>query len=179
MSDLTEGVRSAHANPVYMSSKADIVEHYKQTYGKNWTSHAAQALSGTSDKHSKEYSRAIRQFQGSRLQQAGAKLAPKFEGVGKQLPPSSYTPKENSITVTVKGTQAGGSYKRNAAGQQVWRSSGTREREFTTTFSGPDAYQFVNSPSLRTFFKSMGYPDDVIEQIGDDGDYGVEVTSVS
>lgn len=84
---LERAVQSASV-PVFMSSKADIIEHYKDTYGaKNWTSEIAKALSGTTDKKSKEYKAAIRQFQGGREHKESRKSADKFRDLGRTLPP--------------------------------------------------------------------------------------------
>ncbi len=176
---LISGVRSAHANPNYIKNKAEYVEYYRDTYGKNWTSKAAEKLSGTTDKKSLEYKRAIRQFQGERINQAGTRLAPKFEAVGKELPPSSYTPKSDTFKVTVHGTQAGGEYRRNAKGENRWVSTGTRDRTFTATFSGPDAYQFVNNPTLGDVLRGMGYPDDVIDRLSEEGDDSASILSIT
>lgn len=154
------------ATPVFLTSKSDIAEHYREQYGsKKWTSEAAKALSGTSDKNSKEYKAAIRQFQGSRLQQAGKILAPRFEQVGQHLPPSGYIPKDNQITVTVTGNQADG-------------KGGSRERSFTVKLTGSDAHDFVNKPTLRTMLRAMGYPDRVIDLI-EDGTYELSISGVS
>lgn len=167
MMDESKLISKVHekSNPVFMKSKSEIIDYYRDTYGKNWTSKAAEKLSGTTDKRSHEYKAAIRQFQGSRINQAGPQLAPKFESVGKQLPPSSYTPKGNMISVTVSGSQADG-------------KGGSRSRSFSTTLTGSDAYAFVNKPSFREFFKSLGYPDHVIDLL-ESGEYALEVSTVA
>ena len=102
--ELKNRVEARTYEPVYMTGKSDIIEYYKDKYGqKNWTQHAATALAGTSDKKSKEYSRAIRQFQGKRLEQSGKTLAPKFASVGKSLPPIGKKPPKNGIKIKFQG----------------------------------------------------------------------------
>ena len=128
---------------------------------------------GTTDKSSRAYKSASRQFQFDKRtgqeryksERVTAATRERYETIGKQLPPSSYNPK-GDITITVKGTQSGGT------------RGGTRDRSFTATFSGSDAYGFVNNPNFRDIYRAMGYPEHVIDKL-EEGDYEIDVSSVS
>ncbi len=148
-----------NSEPVYLTSKADIIDYYKDKFGeKAWKSELVQSISGSTDKKSKEYRSAIRDFQGDRLEKPGK--PGRYEAIGQQLPPVSRTPNGSSITVTVEGEQANG-------------RGGTRHRSITATFTGSDAYDFVNNPSFDKIYERF-MPGGASLFGGDDGDDGDE-----
>ncbi len=164
---LRSAIESATA-PVYMTNKADIVEHYRETYGKNWTVQAALDLSGA-PKGSTAYKSAQRHFQGSRLDavpktaKAQAAQAERFKTLGEKLPPIGRTlqPGRDSITVTARGTQDNG-------------RQGGRERKIEVTFSGGQATQFINNPDFLSIWDEY----DVDPGLFDDGEYEIDVSGV-
>jgi hypothetical protein len=163
---LANVVRNA-SEPVFMNSKSQLVEYYKDQYGKNWTGHIASALAGTSDKKSKEYKSAIRHFQGDRLAKEGKKSGGMWKSLGEKLPPVGLKPKDGSISVTVRGNQ------------------GTRSRVVHATFRGADAQAFINKPSYwQVYYQSYGDADlaDMFDNEGgmdDDSITGITVVGVS
>jgi hypothetical protein len=165
---LRNAIESATA-PIYATQKSDIVEYYRENYGKNWTVQAALDLSGAA-KGSTAYKSAQRHFQGSRLDavpktaKAQAAQAERFKVLGEKLPPIGRQLKEGqtSITVTVKGTQP----NNTAAG---------RQRTIEVTFSGNQATQFINDPQYASIWDEYGVEPDLFE----DGDYEIEVSGVS
>ncbi len=183
MSDFESMAREAHANPVHIKSRSEYIDYYRDTYGKAGTRKAAESLYGSvKNKKGEDVSvkNIMRQFQsrGGKEQKESAKSAEVYQEAGKKLPPTSYTPKQNTITVTVNTVQTGGQYRRDSHGNSKWVSGGERPRSFTATFSGPDAYAFVNNPSLRDVLKKMGYSDKTID-LFEEGEYKLNVTSVS
>jgi len=146
-------VKAAHEKyhaTQFMTTKSELVDFYKDTYGaKAWTSHAAMDLAGTSDKKSKEYKSAIRNFQGDRITKG--ETAPRWQTVGQNLPPI----RESNITLTVTGKQ------------------GNRTRSFTTTLTGPAADAFVDDPDYQDLF------DTYVPEFGDDGSSHLDVTGVA
>jgi hypothetical protein len=150
--------------PTYVRSKADIIEHYRDTYGeKDWKSHLASDLAGTTDKKSKEYKSAIRHFQGDRLEKAaGRSAAPRFEAVGKQLPPVSVTPKDGTLTFTVGGSQSD-------------PYGGHRNRTINHSMTGTTAYDFANNPNWQDFWEDYDVDADMME----DGEYEFSVGYVN
>lgn len=152
-----------HSTPNHFKSKAEIVEYFRDKYGTKWTPHAAMFISQTTDKKSKAYGAAIRDFQGKRLDKPG--LPGRYEEIGKRLPPISRTPK-GDITVTVKGKQdiyVKGKY------------AGQRDKKITVTFTGADAYNFVNNPSLAMIYDAyMSGGADLFER----GDYAIYAISI-
>lgn len=99
----------------------------------------------------------MRRFQ-SRGGRSQGESAAVYKEAGKSLPPRI---EGNQLTVTVKGYQ------------------GTREREFTTTFKGPDAYAFADQPSYRAFFHQYGYNQDTVDMFEGDDSGALEDVSVS
>lgn len=171
MSDRDDRVRDVareQATPNFIDNKGDYIEYYKEQYGTNWTRKAAENLYGSVKNKQGEnvsISNIMRRFQGGRELKGLDRSTPLYQEAGQKLPPSSYTPK-GEITITFKGDQGLG------------KDRGTRERNWTTTFSGTDAYDFVNKPNFRDFMRHQGYPDSVIDRL-EEGDYEVMVTSVS
>lgn len=148
-----------------MTSKADIVEYYKDTYGQKWTRAIAESLHGSVKNRNGEdvsIKNIQRRFQGDRLEKEMSKRDKGlYEQVGKELPPVGKKLENNTITVTVVGTQGG------------------RTRSWTATFTGADAYDFADNPDYRTIFNRLGYPPHVIDMFEGDDEYGIEVVSVS
>ena len=152
------------STPNFLTTKAEIVDYYKDTYGSKWTGKAAAALSGTTDTKSREYRAAIRQFQGDRLNKEPRQAVVKqeYRQLGEKLPPTGRTPKSNSITVTVQATQSNG-------------RGGSRQREIKATFTGDQAYTWVNDPNFQDIWDEYGF--DFSEFDG--GEYGLEQVVVS
>jgi len=90
----------------YLSSRGDVLEHYRDEYGTDWKSHAAADLAGTSDKSSRAYKSAMRQFQMDKRtgqerykgERVSAATKEKYKALGKTLPPKGKT-----ATVTFSG----------------------------------------------------------------------------
>lgn len=189
MSDLTEGVRSAHANPNYINNRADYAEYYKERYGAKGNRMAAESVYGqvkNSKGENVSVKNIMRQFQsrGGGVPKESAKSAAVYQQAGKQLPPTGYTPKQDTIHVTVHTTQADGQYRRGADGHTHWVAEGTRNRQFSATFSGPDAYAFVNNPDLATVLRGHGFTNEqdienLTSEEGDSNSAMLTVTSVS
>jgi hypothetical protein len=130
----------AGSTPNFMSNKTDIVEYYRDTYGKDWRKHytsdtiRAEGLPNTA----KVRNTISRRVQGDRADKPARQGATResFEKLGQQLPPTSRTPKSETITVTVTGKQ----------------ENGTRDRSISVTLSGSAAYDFVNNPSFDAIY---------------------------
>lgn len=159
----------AGSNPVYLQTKLDEVEYYKDTYGeKQWRSHMTRDILRSlglpeTKKNLNTYGRDI---QAGRENTASkrADIQARYEKLGHSLPPVSRTPKGDSITITVKGTQSNG-------------HGGTRDREFSVTLSGSRAYDFVNNPSFDDIYDE--YFDGEYEGQFDDDSSELEVAGVS
>src|SRR6266702_1952676 len=127
--------------PIYATSRGDVIEYFQETYGANWKSHAAAARAGTTDKKSRAYKSASRQFQmDNRTGQErykGEKLTKatraKYAEIGKTLPPIGKKLTGDRLTLTVTGNQ--------------YDKKGSRDRQWTATFKGANAYAFANDPS--------------------------------
>lgn len=65
--------------------------------------------------------------------------------------------REDEITITVYANQDN-------------QKGGTRHREWTATFFGEHAEQFIKKPTLRELLQYLDYPEHVIDQI----EYGYE-----
>lgn len=138
----------------YMSSKQELVQHYQQTYLKGWKQQLVKDLAAQTGIKPKNLER---RFDPSRLNaKTSAKNAAQYKALGEKFPPIK-TLKNDQITVTIKGHQ------------------GVRERTWSTTFTGPDAYAFANNPNYRDFFKKLKYNDNVINSFegGDSGEVDV------
>jgi hypothetical protein len=156
---------------VFATSYGDVKDALQEKHtGRGWIGALAKAIAGRQEgvkaKDDKPYlavRRSIERYEAGQfksLKSYGGKMAE----VGRTLPPIGRALPGNKITLTVKGDQREG--------------KGTRERSFTTTFTGPDAYGFANEPTYRTFFKKQGYPDWVIDKF-EAGDYELVVSSVA
>lgn len=182
VSDFEDAVRREYATPNYLKSRSEILSHYQDTYGaRKGKSMLGQKIAGTTDTHSKAYQSAMRGLRSGRESRGStAATAAKYESVGKSLPVQSYSPKSNTIKVTLTGDQTSGQYKRRANGETVYVAGGSRTRSFTATFSGGDAYQFVNDPTYRTFFKQVNieYSNELIDRF-EDGTYALHNIAIS
>lgn len=162
--------RAAHgaATPVYMTTYSEQREYYKDKYGqRGYIGAMASAYAGTTDKKSLEYKaarRSIERIEKGQYKGFGktSQYRAKVPEVGKQLPPTSYTPKQSEIKVKVTGKQSDG-------------HGGTRDRTVEVSLSGPSAYAFVNSPQYTDVWDAYGVDEDLFES----GDYELEVETVT
>jgi hypothetical protein len=154
---------------VYAKSRGDVVEYYKEAYGSQWKSHLSMALSGTSDKSSRAYKSASRQFQFDKRKGKERYLGEKqttatkarYEQAGKQIPPIKRKLPGDKLTVTVTGKQ--------------YDYSKRPGRSISVTFTGPDAYSFAYSPNYRDIWTEYKVDPDNFEE----GSGELEVTSVT
>lgn len=148
---LERAVHNAHT-PIFRESKADIIEHYKDTYGRNWTSKIAAAVSGTSDTKSKEYKAAIRQFQAGRDEKAPRQkgILDKFKNLGKSLPPIGKRPPKNGFKVTFQGKVKISEGRKDKKGRQ--RGDGWARANFSIDITGNNAIQFAHNPTYGQVF---------------------------
>lgn len=151
--------------PVFPTSFAEIKEGLIEKHGtRGWIGAYAQAVTGSDKRSGKEYNAARRSLE--RYETGQYKTLKKYgapaqvEKVGQTLPPTTYKPPEQ-FSVNVKGSQ------------------GQRDRSWTVTFKGADAYRFARNPTYKEFFKKLGYKADIVEAFDGDDSSGVEVTSVS
>lgn len=82
--------------PVYLSTKAGIVEYYKDVYGDRtgpggWKSHLVKDLAAQTGMKPKSLEK---RFDPARLNNPEAKNAGQYAALGKTLPPSAYVPKK-------------------------------------------------------------------------------------
>jgi hypothetical protein len=154
--------------PVYASNYSQVKDALQDKHGqRGWIGALAQQLSGSEKRSGKEYLAARRSIERYETGQFKSmkKYSPEMAKVGKSLPPIGKALPNNQINITVNGKQYDG--------------KGERERSFTVTFKGPDAYGFASSPTYQTFFKSgLGYPDGVIDRFEGGDSSALEVTSV-
>jgi hypothetical protein len=160
---------AAKTEAQYMTP-AQTIEHYRERYGAGWTRKISEDLYGLVKNRAGEnvsVKNIQRRFQGQRLASAGAgrsaavyqQLARKEDlTTGRRLPEG-----QSSITITVQGSQ------------KASRRAGPRPRSVTATFSGPAAYDFINAPDYSDIWEDYG----VDAGLFDDGDYAIEVASVS
>jgi hypothetical protein len=169
--DMLQGAIDSKTDPVFMASRAAVTDYYQDTYGTNWKSHAAAAIAGTTDKSSRAYKSASRQFQMDKRtgqeryksERVTADTRARYESVGKTLPPVGRKLQGDSITITVTGTQKAG------------KGKGTRERTINVTLKGANAQDFINNPSYGDVWEEYGVDADLF----DDGDYAIDVSSVA
>ncbi len=166
-------------DPIYLQSRAEIVDYYRDTYtgaktdskGRTtyeWKAKLAEALSGTSDRKSRAYKSASRQFQMDKrtgqeryLGKQTAASKERYESVGKSLGPTGRKLKDGQITITMNGTVAG-------------RKGTQRQRSVTVTLKGPAAQAFVDDPTYDPLWDEYGVP-----ELGEDGSYAMDISSVS
>ncbi len=166
------------ATPIYASTYGDVRDIYREKYGKKeYIGQMALALSGASSKKDKAYlaaRRSIERVEKGQYKGFAAKYAAKVPEVGEQLPVQSYQPK-GDVTITIKAHQV--------TSMKGGRPQGHREREFTATFSGSDAYAFVNEPNdsemLADILRYNDYPEDLIDDFVGEGDYALDIYSAA
>jgi hypothetical protein len=150
------------STPNYLKSKSDIVEHYRDTYGKDWRKQytadtiKAEGLPNTA----KTRNTISRRVQGDRADKPAKQGSTKasFEKLGTALPPTSRTPKQDTITISVRA-------KEDSHGR-------TKDRTITVTMSGTQAYDFVNAPDYDDIWDEYGVDADTFDEY-------LEVTGVS
>lgn len=149
---LSERVQGVY-EPVYMTSRSAVLDYYQDTYGTSWKSHAAAAISGTTDKKSRAYKSASRQFQMNtktgQERYKGEKVTSatraKYEAIGKTLPPiGKRPPKKIKVTFVGRVKVSEGRKKKN--GQQ--RGDGWANAKFSVTLQGSD----VLAPTFDAVF---------------------------
>lgn len=144
---LQEAIEKA-TTPRYLSGKAEIVEHYRDTYGKGWKQTLVRDLSAVTGIKPKSLER---RFDPSRLdvQPRTAKAKAEYQQLGQTLSPVGRDLKGKGITLTFSGVQNG------------------RERTITHTMSGARAQMFVNDPSWAGWWDDYG--DGLGESFEDEG----------
>lgn len=158
---LQREVESA-SNPVYMQKKIDEVEYYKGEYGDKWRSHMTRDILRTlglpeTKKNLNTYGRDIqagREYTASKR----ADIMARYEKLGHSLPPTSRTPKQDTLLITLN-------VKEESRGR-------TRDRTITVKMSGMAAYDFVNSPDYDDIWDEYGMDIDTADEY-------FEVTGVS
>jgi len=164
---LLQDTIDAKYHPVYMKTASEAIEYYKEKYGqKKWTRAIAEDLYGTiKDKKGKDASvKSIqRRFQGDRLAKEEGKSGPIYEQLGRKLPPLRRELQGNRLKLVVTAVQ----------------ENGGRERSWTATWSGADAYAFANDPSYYRFFRKLNYAPHVIDQFDGDDSSALVVTEVT
>lgn len=178
--DLFKAAINAKTDPVYMTSKSDIIEYYRDTYKGvketkkgpiyEWKTRIVSDLQGiVVGKNGEPMSRAniARRFQSGRENQAASPRGKQeYASLGQKLPPIGRQLRDNKITVTVKAHQDGPKHK------------GTRDRSWTATLTGANAQKFVDDPTLRDILSELEYTDEAIDLL-EDGDYEAEIYAVS
>ncbi len=163
MEDVFKNAVKSVADPVYLKDKSELVDYYKDTYGeKKWTRAAAEGLYGlVKNKKGENVSvnNIQRRFQGERLQKEGKGEV--YKQLGEKLPPSSYTPKSDTVTVRVRGEQSNG-------------RGGTRKRVIDVKLKGSQAYTWVNQPNYSDLWSEYGYGFDE-----EDDEYGLSNVTVT
>ncbi len=136
------------------ASKSDVLEYYKQEYGKAGTRKAAEKIHELGlvvNKKTGEVPKVeslMRRFQ-TRGGKSQGETSAVYAALGKELPAKATHSKvlPNQYTIRVEGKQ------------------GMRERKFTAvTFKGSDAREFAENPSFEAYFEKLKYPDSVIER---------------
>ena len=170
----------AKTDPRYMTSKAQIIEYYRDTYpGQKkdkrgeityeWKTRIVSDLQGIAkNKQGEDMSRAsiARRFQSGRESGAPttAKARAEYAAVGQKLPPIGRQLRGDSITFHIQGDQLPGP-----------RGGLPRKREFDVSFTGAAAQDFITSPSFPAMWEAYGVNPELFEA----GEYALEVTDVS
>ncbi len=139
----------------HYSSRGEIVEHYQDTFGASWRSHIVDDLVKQTGMSRSNVAREFQydkrsgqeRYKGTRV---SAGTAAKYQKLGLTLPAKGKRIPPGGFTVTVKG-KVDPSPKKKKGGR-----SQPRERDFEYHFSGVDAVEFANNPSLEQFFESYG-----------------------
>jgi len=175
--DMLRDAVNAKTTPVFMSSKADVIDYYRDTYkGQRtdkkgnvtyeWKTKLVNDLIGVAkNKKGEDLSRAniSRRFQAGREStNATAKGKGEYETIGKKLPPTGRTLKGDEITINIRGTQTD-------------KRQHTRPRDISITLSGNAAKAFVMNPTFDALWDAFGVD---LEDITSDG-YEFVISSVS
>ncbi|SRR5260221_385741 len=156
--------QAAHdkSSPMYMKSYGELKDYYQDKYGnRGWMGALAQAIAGSDARSGKEYlaaRRAVERREAGTHQGFGKEYTAKVPEVGKQLPPTHYEAKGGQVSFTIRGEQ-----------------QGRGERDIKVTLRGDAAYDFVNNPSYDKLWSAYG----VAPELFDDGDYALDITSIS
>lgn len=143
----------ALSTPIYRSSKAEIVDYYKDTYGaKGWKQALVKDLSPIAGIKPKNLER---RFDPSRLNNVERRNAGQYAALGKKLPPKAKRLPTN-IHIKVKG-QSDPSPKSKRKGKSTGESA--RERTFETDFKGMEAFDYMQDPTMEGFFDKLGNMD--------------------
>ena len=142
---LADRVRS-HYGREYLSSKGEIVEYYKETYGSRWESQAARDLAG-GQTSGKDYKNARRNFEGGRAETnpRSSKDKAKWAALGRKLPPAKLIPPKR-VAITFRGSIKVSGGRKDAKGRL--RGNGYAKASFTRTLEGPD----VANPTFEALF---------------------------
>jgi hypothetical protein len=159
----------AISTPIYMTTKAEIVDYYKDTQGKGWKQAIVKDLSAITGMKTKNLER---RFDPSRLQNVEKRNAAQYAALGKQLPPKGRRLPSN-IRIKVKG-QSDPSPKRKRGGK--WVGESARVRSWEAGMSGMEAYNFMQEPTMEGFFEKLGNmdPDLFTETLADNA--SIEIT---
>ncbi|SRR6266567_1463571 len=130
---LKEKVDAANV-PIFLTSKADIVEYYRDTRGARWKQDIIHDMMGITGK---KYATIEKRFDKQRLDAPERKNAGEYKELGEKLPPIGHRPPANgykvSFTIDFKFSEKCG-----------WI------RTKTITISGPDARSFAEDPDIFT-----------------------------
>lgn len=152
----------AASTPNYLKSKSDIVGYYRDTYGKDWRKqYTADTIKAEGLQNTAKVRNTIsRRVQGDRADRPARtnEMRKDFEKLGQQLPPTSRTPKQDTLTITLN-------FQENSRGR-------TKDRTMTVTMSGTNAYDFVNNPDYDDIW-------DAWDMDADTADEYFEVTGVA
>lgn len=160
--DLLQAAINSATNAVYMTSKEQVVDYYRDTYGRVWKQKLVHDLAPIANMKPKNLER---RFDPSRIHNEEKRNAEQYKTLGQQLPPIRRELKagQTSITITVKGDMHQGP------------RGGTEPLAPNATFSGSDAFTFINSPNFDDIYEDYGMDADLLN----DGDYVLDVGSVS
>ncbi|SRR6266516_7676671 len=149
------------STPVYLSTKGEVIDYYKDKYGeKKWTHAIASDLYGTVKNRKGEdvsIKNIQRRFQAERLAKEG-RSSQQYKQLGEKLPSTGRKPTQDSVNFTVTGNFP------NGRGGTRKRTIGTQEK---ITLSGQELYNFVNNPSLEPLWHEY-----FGEEFDIEGEYG-------
>lgn len=134
--NLTRQVEAA-SHPAYLKSKSEIVEYYRDTYGKGWKQKIVHDLSDITGLKPKNLER---RFDPSRLNVVPrtAKAKAEYEALGKTLGVQHYEPPPGGYTVFFD--------------MLIRISKDCYPRSKTMHVTGADAYLLANDPSFASLF---------------------------
>lgn len=158
---LDAALERAGTEIVYLESKGQIIEYYKQEYGeKNWTRQIAKDLQPfTQGKNGQplKVESIMRRFQGDRATKAAGKTArgtnEQFKKLGKELPGTPVPRKDlagKKAKVDVKA--------------RIKISDDERDRKFSTTLSGGQA-SALRRGEIGAIFEAYGVNPGAVETL--------------